>query len=181
MNEKHCPTALLAFTLLLGGQHMCENADGANYDESKVPAYTLPDPLTTVGGDKVTDARTWRTKRRAELLALFESRMFGKAPVAPESVSFAIVEEDEKALGGKATRRQVSVSLTGKPTRSNQIQPTMQLLMYIPNGVEGPAPRVLDAQFQGESYRSRRSRNPAFASLDRRQGDQRRDRKRRDG
>ena len=30
-----------------------------NYDESKVPRYTLPDPLELSDGQRVTDARTW--------------------------------------------------------------------------------------------------------------------------
>src|SRR5215510_11997690 len=36
----------------------------SNYDESKVPAYTLPDPLVMADGKRVTDAQTWRTRRR---------------------------------------------------------------------------------------------------------------------
>src|SRR6266571_4333082 len=35
-----------------------------NYDESKVPQYTLPDPLVMGNGRKVADAKTWQTKRR---------------------------------------------------------------------------------------------------------------------
>ena len=41
---------------------------GFNYDESKVPDFTLPDPLTLENGDRVTDADTWKNKRRAEIL-----------------------------------------------------------------------------------------------------------------
>lgn len=39
-------------------------AQEAIEDESKVPAYVLPDPLVLAGGRKVTDARTWSEKRR---------------------------------------------------------------------------------------------------------------------
>jgi hypothetical protein len=35
-----------------------------NYDETKVPPYTLPDPLTMENGQTVTDAAMWRTERR---------------------------------------------------------------------------------------------------------------------
>ncbi|MBM3871901.1 MAG: acetylxylan esterase, partial [Verrucomicrobia bacterium] len=42
-----------------------------NYDESKVGNHPLPDPLTCADGLKVTDARTWQTKRRAEIFQLF--------------------------------------------------------------------------------------------------------------
>ena len=45
--------------------HECEAADrpGTNSDESKVPPYTLPDPLVCLDGAKVTDAKTWMEKR----------------------------------------------------------------------------------------------------------------------
>src|SRR4029453_16885412 len=34
----------------------------SNYDESKVAAYTLPDPLVTNGGAAVRDARGWAAR-----------------------------------------------------------------------------------------------------------------------
>ena len=41
------------------------------YDEARVPAYTLPDPLFLNAGSAVTDARVWNEQRRPELLDLF--------------------------------------------------------------------------------------------------------------
>jgi hypothetical protein len=40
----------------------CAFPEGINYDESKVPAYILPNPLTMANGTKVTDAKTWKGK-----------------------------------------------------------------------------------------------------------------------
>jgi len=51
-----------------------------NYDEAKIPPYKLPDPLVLNSGAKVLDAKTWKTQRRGEVLALFETHMFGKSP-----------------------------------------------------------------------------------------------------
>src|SRR5687767_5693999 len=50
----------------------------ANYDESKVPQYTLPDPLTLSSGERVTDIKTWSERRRPELLHLFETQVYGR-------------------------------------------------------------------------------------------------------
>ena len=50
----------------------------AQYDESKVPKYTLPDPLTLLNGKKITDAQTWMQKRRPELIQLFETYVYGR-------------------------------------------------------------------------------------------------------
>ena len=45
------------------------------FDEAKVPSYVLPDPLQMADGTKVTDAESWRTKCRPELLHLFEEHI----------------------------------------------------------------------------------------------------------
>ena len=55
-------------------------AQEANYDEAKVPKYTLPDPLVCADGTPVKDAETWRQKRRPEILELFEEHVYGQAP-----------------------------------------------------------------------------------------------------
>ncbi|MCA9137182.1 MAG: hypothetical protein KDB00_10495 [Planctomycetales bacterium] len=36
----------------------------ANYDESKIPAFTLPDPLVTEDGSAVTTVEQWNGVRR---------------------------------------------------------------------------------------------------------------------
>ena len=38
-----------------------------NQDESKVPAYQLPDPLRMANGTAISDASSWRTQRRPEI------------------------------------------------------------------------------------------------------------------
>ena len=42
-----------------------------NYDENKIPAYELPDPLLMNNGEKVKNARQWTHERRAEILEIF--------------------------------------------------------------------------------------------------------------
>ena len=81
----------------------------ANYDETLVPVYTLPDVLKLKNGEKVTTARQWMQKRRPELLELFAQEMFGKAPAHPRDMHFRLLSEDWSALGGLATRKEVNV------------------------------------------------------------------------
>ena len=62
------------------------SAADANYDESNVGNYTLPDPVTMENGDPVRDADGWSEKRRPELIKLFETHVYGKSPGKPENI-----------------------------------------------------------------------------------------------
>jgi hypothetical protein len=117
---------------------------GANYDEARVPAYALPDPLRFTDGSPVADAVAWRERRRPELLRLFEEHVYGRSPGAPAKVRFVVVESSPQALGGLATRRQVRVLLDG--TESG---PALEILLYVPNAARRPAPAFLGLNFDG--------------------------------
>jgi len=119
-------------------------AQEANYDESKVPQYTLPDPLVCLDGDKVADADTWRQKRRPELLRLFEEHMFGKAPGKPSLMTFLTTSVSKNALDGLAIRKEVVVYFTGR-----EQDPNMTILLYLPNKVSKPVPLFIGLNFQG--------------------------------
>jgi hypothetical protein len=116
----------------------------ANYDESKVPQYTLPDPLVCSDGTKVVDAATWRQKRRPEILGLFEEHMFGKAPGKLPATTFVTASVNKNALDGRATRKEVTVYFTGR-----EQDPNMSILIYLPNQGPRPAPLFVGLNFQG--------------------------------
>lgn len=115
------------------------------YDEAKVLSYTLPDPLICLDGTKVTTPELWRTKRRPEILELFRTHMYGRAPIGkPAGMTFEVFDLDRNALNGKATRKQVRILFTGKPDG-----PNMDLLIYLPNDVKRPVPVFLLLNFFG--------------------------------
>jgi hypothetical protein len=116
----------------------------ANYDESKVPQYTLPDPLVCADGTPVQDARTWRQKRRPELLKLFEENVYGKAPGRPQAMTFMTASVNKEALGGLATRKEVTVYFTGR-----RQDPNMNILIYLPNKAARPVPLFVGLNFGG--------------------------------
>src|SRR5690242_231114 len=74
----------------------------ANYDEDKIPPYTLPDPLILKVGSPVTDASMWTKNRRPEVLELFRSQVYGHSPEAPRNVHLEFLSLDKNALGGLA-------------------------------------------------------------------------------
>jgi hypothetical protein len=116
-----------------------------NYDESKMPPYTLPDPLVCADGTPVHDAKTWREKRRPELLRLFESEVYGKTLLGrPKEMKFVVREEKKDARGGAATRLRVGALFEGRDDGRQ-----MELLVYLPNGATGPAPAFLGLNFDG--------------------------------
>ncbi|MEX2233213.1 MAG: acetylxylan esterase, partial [Cyclobacteriaceae bacterium] len=115
----------------------------ANYDESKVPAYTLPDPLVFSNGKKVTNAKAWTSQRRKEILELFREHVYGKSPGKPDAMRFEVRSVDRNALGGKATRKEVRVHFSGR-----QDGPRMDILMYLPNNQQKP-PVFLGLNFFG--------------------------------
>ncbi len=102
----------------------------ANYDESAVPKYTLPDVL----GPAKT-ASDW-PKRRNEIYLMIEREMFGRSPKAP-AVRSELLERSDNALGGKAIRKQI------------RVEPGIEVLLYLPKNAKGPVPVFVGLNFIG--------------------------------
>jgi len=103
----------------------------------------LPDLLTMFDGSPVTSVEQWQNERRPELVALFEHYMYGKAPAPPDNFSFTVDDVDPKALGGKATRKIVSLRFGPAGT------PPVSLLVVVPNHRKRPAPVFLGLSAAG--------------------------------
>jgi len=115
-----------------------------NYEEARVPPYTLPDPLVLADGTPVRDAGTWQERRRPELLRLFERHVYGRAPERPEGLRFELRSIDSLAVGGRATRKQVRVHFAGPNGASY-----LDLLVFLPTGRGRPVPAVVGPNFFG--------------------------------
>jgi len=116
----------------------------ANYDEAKVPKYTLPDPLTLRNGEKVVNAETWYKRRRPEILQLFQNHMYGRSPGRPENMSFELTSIDAHALGDTAVRKEVTVLFSKRKEG-----PKMDMLIYLPARAKKPVPIFLGLNFSG--------------------------------
>ena len=130
--------------LIAGVTSMPAQPAGPNYDEAKVPAYALPDPLAGTDGAPVNTATGWREKRRPEVMRLFEEQVYGRAPGRPGTMRFETLSVVTNALGGRATRKEVAIWFTGKNDG-----PSMNLLLYLPNAAQQPAPAFLGLSFKG--------------------------------
>ncbi len=114
-----------------------------NYDEAQVPAYALPALLQSSAGTPITTAEQWRA-RRAELLTLFATQVYGRTPDRAEALRFAVTADEPNALGGTAIRREVTVYFT-----KDQTEPSMTMLLYLPAKTDGPVPLFLGLNFYG--------------------------------
>jgi hypothetical protein len=141
LSKKIFSKGVLAVAILCYG--FAISAQEANYDRSKLPVCTIPDPLVTKDGKSVRSPKEWKEKRRPEIYALFESQMYGKAPGKPKDLHFKVLSEDKNALDGTATRKEVAVYFTKDNTHY------MTILMYLPNGVKTPVPLFVGLNFNG--------------------------------
>lgn len=144
MNKRVCGGLLMCGLVLGGASGWAAARPDVNEEESKVPAYTLPEALVTAAGARVVDSKGWLQVRRPEVLAMFEEHVYGRSPRSGAAPLFEVLETDGKALGGRAVRKQVAVWLTGR-----REGPRMDLLVYTPAAAEGPVPVFLGLNFGG--------------------------------
>jgi hypothetical protein len=116
--------------------HVSKQQPDFNYDESRVPVYTLPAPLRTKSGT-VSTPEQWRA-RRSEILDLFRDNVYGRSPGRPEQLTFDVVEENPRAMDGAATLKRVSI-VSRQGSRSHQFE----LTLFLPNVRQGTAPVFL--------------------------------------
>ncbi|HEX6467322.1 MAG TPA: acetylxylan esterase, partial [Terriglobales bacterium] len=131
------------FTLLLLTGIIHAQAPPANYDESKVGTYTLPDPLVFNNGAPVRTPRDW-AKRRQEILELFRTNVYGRSPQPPKNIRFKVFDLDRHALGGKAIRKQITIYFSAKDDG-----PKEDVLLYLPSTARKPVPVILSLNFSG--------------------------------
>jgi hypothetical protein len=114
----------------------------ANYDESKVPSYTLPDPLTFNNGDKVLNEKDWE-RRRSGILKIFENEVYGISPAWKGEIIPVELSSKTDALGGIAIRREIQLTL-----KNGSRELSMVMLLYLPRS-SGPVPVFLGYNFGG--------------------------------
>ncbi|GAB4044168.1 alpha/beta fold hydrolase [Spirosoma jeollabukense] len=126
------------FILVVLPNVQAQNAAEANYDESKVPPYTLPDVLKTTTNVAVKSKATWEKVRRPEIIKLFEENVYGQMPKTYDRLSYSIKNENASAMGGKATLKEVQIEVVNnnKPVKIN-------LVLFVPKKQKGPAPVFL--------------------------------------
>ncbi len=119
-------------------------AEQANYDETAVRSYTLPDVLADPNGHPVTTAEAWRTTARPHQFALLEQSVYGRRlPAVPVHVVGDVDRATVTLDGLEATRLQARLRLG---EAANAV--TTDVLLYLPSTGK-PAPVFLHLNFLG--------------------------------
>lgn len=117
-------------------------------NEEEVPDYKLPDLLISDDGHVIETAEQWDAVRREEILEKFNEHVYGKVPGFKYELEFVERSVDKQALGGLATRKQVSLLFR---QNGNELPEdlSIDLLIYLPNHTEGPVPALMGLNFYG--------------------------------
>ena len=112
-------------------------------DENLIQPYELPAILVTESGKKITTVQEWEAER-GELLTLFSEQMYGKAPDDKLTITCKTVEQSDKALEGKAIRKQIIATFA-----ANGKTAEMNILIYLPKKAKQPVPVFFGLNFYG--------------------------------
>lgn len=133
---------VLAITFLMATIDM----SAQNYDESKVPNYTLPDLLVSLEKRKIANINDWEYLRRKEVIYYFGNDIYGKMPKDYDSINFELINADFGVMQGKANRKQVRIDIYRKEQKAS-----LNLLLFIPSKVSSPPPVMLLINNRDES------------------------------
>jgi hypothetical protein len=114
------------------------------YDESKANPYPrLPDPLVLANGKRVTTAKVWWTKRRPQIVELFDREIYGRVPSKTPNVTWTVTNTDRTSVGDVAV---VTKSLTGHVDNSSYplIDVDIKLELTTPAKETGPVPVIME-------------------------------------
>jgi hypothetical protein len=104
----------------------------------------LPKLLVANDGAIIENSDDWVNIRRPEIIALFENSVYGKVPDTQLNISYKVLKIDNNALEGKAIQKEVIA------TFSNGMDSLeMNMLIFLPKGVEKPVPVFLGMNFYG--------------------------------
>jgi hypothetical protein len=121
----------------------------SNYDESKVPPYTLPEPLVMASGARVTSANMWKRQRRPELLRLYEAHIYGRVPANAPKIRWEVAETDPHARDGAALLKRVIGHVGSTPDG-----PQIRVSVYTPAQATKKVPIILLLNFGGGPARA---------------------------
>jgi len=118
-----------------------------NYDEAKAnPFPNLPDPLKLDDGTPVKTAETWWHKKRREIVAQFDSEIYGTVPSKVPAVHWEVVSAKDTMVG---STRAITKELVGRVDNSidTSISVNIQATLTTPAEAKHPVPVIMEFGF----------------------------------
>ena len=126
-------TLYITLALLICSLSNAQQKYNVNYDEQKVNPFVLPDPLKSNDGLLVKTKTQWESKRRQEILKLFEDNVYGQMPTSYDSLSFTTVNQNDHALDDLAQLKEVDIKVF-----RNRESVIIHLVLFIPHSTQKP-------------------------------------------
>ncbi len=120
-----------------------KSPNAANVDESKVPPYSLPDPLVLKNGKKVKTAKMWWKQRRPEIGEDFDREIYGRVPKNTPKVNWEVTSTTQEKTGDVPV---ITKTLLGHVDNSAYplIHVDIQLTLTTPANATGPVPVIME-------------------------------------
>ncbi len=125
----------------------------ANRYESKVPPYTLPDPLRLKNGVAVKNAADWWAKRRPEIVDDFEREIYGRLPAKIPATTW-ILEQTRDTTVGRYPIKEKYLKGVVDHSAFPELSVEIELMVATPAGATGPVPVVLEFGFIRSPFRA---------------------------
>jgi len=134
-----------------------KSPNAANFDESKVPLYPLPDPLVLKNGRKVKTSAMWWKERRPEIVEDFDREIYGRAPKNTPKVNWEITSTTRENNGDVPV---ITKKLIGHVDNSAYplITVDIQLTLSVPANATDPVPVIMELAFDPEFLAAMRKR-----------------------
>ncbi|HEY6451622.1 MAG TPA: hypothetical protein VIX87_03390 [Steroidobacteraceae bacterium] len=131
--------------------------NAANFDESKVIPYRLPDPLVFADGSNVTSAQAWWRRRRPQIVEDFDRELYGRVPRRTPAVRWAVIDTVSERIGEVPV---ITKHLIGHVDNSSypRITVDIQLSLTTPAQASGPVPVIMELGPGAEALAALKSR-----------------------
>ncbi len=156
----------------LGIKELRHGADGdpnapnaANYDEARADVYPrIPDPLLLNNGNPVTTANVWWSKRRPEIVEMFDREIYGRTPAHLPAVKWEVVSTVHEKNGDVPV---ITKTLVGHVDNSAdpKITVNIDLTLTTPADAKGPVPVIMELGLSKEFMAMLAKRFPQFAAM----------------
>jgi (4-O-methyl)-D-glucuronate---lignin esterase len=151
-------------TLRRGPDGDPKSPNAANFDESKVAPYSLPDPLVLKNGKKADSPEVWWTQRHPEIVEEFDREIYGRVPKDMPAVHWEVASITKEEDAGVPI---ITKKLLGHVDNSAYplITVDIQLTLSVPTKASGPVPVMMEFGVSPQVLAAMRKREAQWAAF----------------